>query len=174
MREMGMWCDNGAVSSLELDTDDTVKEVTEKTAEEDGEENAEIQSEDNNVKTAKRGAQRAWRVVRRHIREQRVEKRTATGSMNWDFLRQTLAAMTDLERTRQELYDKYLYRINWWTEDLTQCPERLRFRIAENYPPSGTLSTHEKRKAQRRKEETGASTDDEGAQKPGLRQKPIL
>ncbi len=88
-----------------------------------------------------RRAKRAWGLVRRHIEDVRVEKRKAAGSINWDFLRQTISAMSDMERARQDLYDKYLYKRNWWTEGLSQCPEHLRRKIIEETKPAEVEAT---------------------------------
>ena len=102
------------------------KDASEEEDDEDYEDDDDYFSEDSDpTKRRRRPALRAWGLMRRHIQEVRVEKRMATGSINWDFLRQTITALSDMEKARQELYEKYIYKPNWWADGLSRCPEHL-------------------------------------------------
>ena len=54
-----------------------------------------------------------------------MELKKKETAFNWSFLRQHIANMSDVERTRQEMYDKYLYNPTSWTEGLSHYPEHL-------------------------------------------------
>ena len=131
-----------SVSSLGRRRSTVIDEADEKDVnEEEDDEDYEDDDDDfisdylDHTKRRRRPALRAWGLMRRHIQEVRVEKRMATGSINWDFLRQTISALSDMERARQELYEKYIYKPNWWADGLSRCPEHL----IRKYQNSGPL-----------------------------------
>ena len=45
--------------------------------------------------------------------------------MGWNFLRHTIKQMTDMERARQELYEKYIDNPDDWIKGLRNAPEYL-------------------------------------------------
>ncbi len=104
-------------------------EEKEEDKEEDSDEESDLDDdlEDDEAQTRRRRrrALRAWALIKRNIQEMRMERRKSAGSINWDFLRQTITALTDMEKARQELYDKYIYKPNWWADGLSQCPDHL-------------------------------------------------
>ena len=104
-------------------------------SEEEEDDLGDVPGENDHENRRRRRASRAWGLIRRHIQEIRVERRMAAGSINWDFLRQTISALSDMERARQELYEKYIYKPNWWADGLTKCPEHL----VRKYRNSGPL-----------------------------------
>ena len=101
----------------------------------DADDDSFISEDAEHTKRRRHPALRAWGLMRRHIQEVRVEKRMASGSINWDFLKQTISALSDMEKARQELYEKYIYKPNWWADGLTRCPEHL----IRKYQNSGPL-----------------------------------
>ena len=79
---------------------------------------------DSNYNSAKRiKARRAWALVRRHIREQAMEKQNKS-SLQWSMLKQTLKNMSNMEAGRETLYKKYLdpQKPRVWTEGIKSIP----------------------------------------------------
>nr|KAG5688336.1 hypothetical protein BaRGS_027878 [Batillaria attramentaria] len=52
-------------------------------------------------------ARRGWRILRQHVHETWLSKRTSTAALSWSMLRQTLMGMSDMDRTRLDLYKRY-------------------------------------------------------------------
>ena len=73
----------------------------------------------------KQAARRGWQIIRRNIQEVAMERKKKK-SFNWSFLRQHIANMTDTEKARNDLYEKYIYKpSNWWTEGFVKFPSYL-------------------------------------------------
>jgi hypothetical protein len=53
------------------------------------------------------GAKRAWRVLKTHVKETGFEQRTTNVKMNWEALRHHVSGISDLDRARQDLYERY-------------------------------------------------------------------
>ncbi|KAH3693316.1 hypothetical protein DPMN_192720 [Dreissena polymorpha] len=53
--------------------------------------------------TAKRG----WTVLKRQVNENVMEQKTQTQKLNWLMLQHTLKQMSNMERARQDLYERY-------------------------------------------------------------------
>lgn len=53
------------------------------------------------------GAKRAWRVLKTHVKETGFEQRTTNVKMNWEALRHHVSGISDLDRARQDLYQRY-------------------------------------------------------------------
>ncbi len=101
------------------------KEEDEDDSEEESDLDDDLEDDEAQVRRRRRRALRAWALIKRNVQEMRMERRKSAGSINWDFLRQTITALTDMEKARQELYDKYIYKPNWWADGLSQCPDHL-------------------------------------------------
>ena len=52
-------------------------------------------------------AQRGWRILRRHVLDIVAQKKNSVASRNWSMLKQTVRGMSDMERTRIDLYKRY-------------------------------------------------------------------
>ena len=114
-----------STSTVVSKNNDALAEADESEEDEDDEDDEFLDGETEDERRRRRRAQRAWSLVRRHIQELRVERRMAVGGINWDFLRQTISAMSDMEKARHELYERYIYKPNWWADGLTRCPDNL-------------------------------------------------
>ena len=84
-------------------------------------------------------AQRGWRVVKKCVDDQRSHNaRTKTayggdGTISWRMLKRTVEKLTEAEKSRRELYDKYLYNRNRnaWADGLVNYPKFLLERAAK-------------------------------------------
>ena len=70
-------------------------------------------------------ARRAWARIRRYIQEQAMKNRNQKSKLQWSMLKQTLSHMNNMQQARADLYDRYLYRPESWTEGLTKIPENI-------------------------------------------------
>ncbi|CAL1526915.1 unnamed protein product [Lymnaea stagnalis] len=52
-------------------------------------------------------AERGWRILRSHVRVLTAERRKRRSKQSWDLLRYTVKGMTNMERTRLDLYQRY-------------------------------------------------------------------
>lgn len=52
-------------------------------------------------------AKRGWRMLKRQVNENVMEQKTQSTKLNWTMLQHTLKQMTNVERTRQDLYERY-------------------------------------------------------------------
>ncbi|XP_041359481.1 uncharacterized protein LOC121375871 [Gigantopelta aegis] len=52
-------------------------------------------------------AQRGWRILRRHVQDMVAQKKNSAASLNWSMLKQTMRGMSDMEKTRIDLYKRY-------------------------------------------------------------------
>ena len=76
-------------------------------------------------RVTKLAAQRGWSLIRRTIDDIAKERKNADASFNWSFLRQHLMHMSDMQRARQELYERYIYKPNTWVDGLSEFPAHL-------------------------------------------------
>ena len=77
-------------------------------ADEPDAESEEVQpanDEENNLN--KVFAKRGWKVLKRQVNETVLENKTASTKMQWSILKQTVKQMTNVEKTRQDLYERY-------------------------------------------------------------------
>ncbi|KAK2180544.1 hypothetical protein NP493_439g05022 [Ridgeia piscesae] len=79
------------------------------------------------VDGGKRRVARGWSIMRRGLHEQLLEHRKAHTAVGWNLLQHTLDQMTDAERARQTLYERYLYDPdpNSWASGLVNYPQFL-------------------------------------------------
>ena len=73
---------------------------------------------------AKMTARRGWMRIR-HTLDNIAKERKNDASLSWSFLRQHLFHMSDMERARQELYQRYIYKPNTWADGLKEYPYHL-------------------------------------------------
>lgn len=74
------------------------------------------------------GARRAWGRLRLHITETAMKNNSKESILGWRFLRLAVSSLSNLEKTRKELYERYLEKPESWTDALVNCPDHLRFR----------------------------------------------
>lgn len=69
-------------------------------------------------------ARRAWALIRRHIREEAMNKKQNKSNLQWGMLQQTLKNMKNMDAARGDLYNKYLNPSNprGWTEGIKSIP----------------------------------------------------
>ncbi|KAK6180206.1 hypothetical protein SNE40_012398 [Patella caerulea] len=58
-------------------------------------------------KTTIENARRGWGILRRHVQEKVAENRNKASNLQWTMLGQTLRGMSNAERTRMDLYQRY-------------------------------------------------------------------
>lgn len=73
-------------------------------------------------------AKRGWTLVRRAVQEIKMERQTQA-DLQWSFLKQTITNMTDMEKSRQEMYKKYIYKPNTWGEGIENFEEKLKIAV---------------------------------------------
>lgn len=52
-------------------------------------------------------AKRGWRILRQYVHDLAAEKRMSKSSLTWNMLTHTIRGLSNMERTRYELYQKY-------------------------------------------------------------------
>ena len=52
-------------------------------------------------------AQRGWKVLKRQVNETALENKTTNTKLQWSMLKQTVKQMTNMDKTRQDLYERY-------------------------------------------------------------------
>lgn len=87
----------------------------------------------------KQAAKRAWAWVRRNVQEVSVAEKSKTSSLNWNVLHHTMANLSDMEQSRQDLYRRYLDKPNSWREGIQNFPTQL----LQKPPPARPVSVHE-------------------------------
>ena len=76
-----------------------------------------------------RDMSRGWKLLNMQVKEkQREKKKKKEGLCGWNLLSKTVTYLTNEQKARQELYDKYLNKPNSWAEGLVNYPEFLRER----------------------------------------------
>ena len=85
---------------------------------------------------------RCWAILRRHVKEM-IMKRRNQKNQGWNFLRHTIKQMTDMERAREELYEKYLHNPDQWIAGLINAPEYLLRRLARAEATKATRALEE-------------------------------
>lgn len=120
--------------SPEVVTEENIDEDTEEEADEAGNED-ESDPMDCSAKPGEcsltltaLGARRAWRRLRLHITETAMKNNSKESILGWRFLRLAVSSLSNLEKTRKELYERYLEKPESWTDALVNCPDHLRFR----------------------------------------------
>lgn len=53
------------------------------------------------------GAKRGWKLLKRHVNENIMEEHTKESKMNWSFLQHHVHNMSNAERARVDLYERY-------------------------------------------------------------------
>lgn len=103
-------------------------EITEAETVQDEEDDKEEEDEDElrRREALRRRALRGWALIRRHVSEMKMKKKGKQGALNWNMLRHAMANMSDMEKARETLYDKYIYNPHTWLAGLSLIPEHLR------------------------------------------------
>lgn len=57
--------------------------------------------------TTKVFAKRGWKILKRNVQDTAMENKLQTTKLNWAMLQHTVRQMTNVERTRQDLYERY-------------------------------------------------------------------
>lgn len=52
-------------------------------------------------------AKRGWKILKRQVQDNVIEHKSQATSLNWAMLSHTVRQMTNVERTRQDLYERY-------------------------------------------------------------------
>ncbi len=69
---------------------------------------------------------RGWKLLSRNFQEQHLEKKKqADVSTGWNLLIHAVKHMTDEEKARQVLYERYLNKTDFWAEGLVNYPQFL-------------------------------------------------
>ena len=78
-------------------------------------------------KSRRQAAHRAWGRLRGHVHTMMVERANQKSTVQWSILKQTLKNMSNMDRAREQLYERYLTpRVApGWTEGLSYCPEHI-------------------------------------------------
>jgi hypothetical protein len=85
-------------------------EEKEDPAEEDADDSDKEKQPETDIKdisSALGGAKRSWKLIKRSVNETALEKKTEKTKLNWDMLAHHAKGLTDLERARQDLYQRY-------------------------------------------------------------------
>lgn len=78
------------------------------------------------ISPLRQAALRGWQIIRRNIQEVAMENKKKNSSYSWTFLRQHISNMTDTEKARHELYQKYIYKPStWWSDGLVNFPAHI-------------------------------------------------
>ena len=84
----------------------------------DDDSDVEVIEEEEKMSPLRVTALRAWAKIRRNVHEVAMERRNTGAALNWSFLNQTIKRMTNMERGRQDLYEKYLKRPDDWKDGI--------------------------------------------------------
>ncbi|XP_060075038.1 uncharacterized protein LOC132554745 [Ylistrum balloti] len=60
-----------------------------------------------NIKSELKGAKRGWKLIRRNVNETALAEHTKESKLKWTMVRHHVTRMTDLEKARQDLYERY-------------------------------------------------------------------
>lgn len=115
--------ENTADQPMQLE--EVPEEVADFYSDEDSEDEPADSAETEATARRIRAAERGWAKIRRHVREQAMARKHTGAAMSWSFLRQTISNMTDMEKTRNDLYEKYLNKPNQWMEGFQNFPKEV-------------------------------------------------
>lgn len=98
------------------------------------------------------GAKRSWKLIKRSVNETAMEKNTEKTKLNWDMLAHHAKGLTDLERARQDLYQRYGLLPMLHTDGSYECrnimwSERA-IRLNMTNPVQYNIIPYDKRRAQ--------------------------
>lgn len=74
---------------------------------------------------AKVYAKRGWKILKREVNETAMEQKIQSTKMNWTMLQHTLKQMSNVERTRQDLYERYGIVPTVLPDGTTVCENRM-------------------------------------------------
>ena len=94
------------------------------------------------LKTAKKTPpgpkSRGWKILRNYLQEMHLEKQKTMNMGGWNFLTKTMKSLSNQEQARQDLYERYLYKPNAWTEGFSTLPPILQDRMKARDNPGGS------------------------------------
>lgn len=74
---------------------------------------------------AKVAAKRGWKIVKRDVNETTMEQNTQSTKLNWTMLQHTLKQMSNVSKTRQDLYERYGILPTRLPDGSTVCENRM-------------------------------------------------
>ncbi|XP_045157465.2 uncharacterized protein LOC123523823 [Mercenaria mercenaria] len=74
---------------------------------------------------AKTFAKRGWKILKREVNETAMEQKIQSTKLNWTMLQHTLKQMSNVERTRQDLYERYGIVPTTLPDGTTVCENRM-------------------------------------------------
>ncbi|WAR23111.1 hypothetical protein MAR_036780 [Mya arenaria] len=72
-----------------------------------GEDEPDMSSHGEPESVTKVFAKRGWKMLKRQVNENAMEHHTQSTKLNWVMLQHTVKQMTNTEKTRQDLYERY-------------------------------------------------------------------
>jgi hypothetical protein len=70
-------------------------------------------------------AKRGWKILKREVNETAMEQKIQSTKLNWTMLQHTLKQMSNVERTRQDLYERYGIVPTTLPDGTTVCENRM-------------------------------------------------
>lgn len=70
-------------------------------------------------------AKRGWKILKREVNETTMEQKIQSTKLNWTMLQHTLKQMSNVERTRQDLYERYGIVPVTLPDGTTVCENRM-------------------------------------------------
>ncbi|XP_062578615.1 uncharacterized protein LOC134240533 [Saccostrea cucullata] len=122
------------------------------------------------ITSALGGAKRSWKLIKRNVNETALEKKTEKTKLNWDMLAHHAKGLTDLERSRQDLYQRYGLLPMLHKDGSYECrnimwSERA-IRLNMTNPIQYNVITYDKRRAQSAKPRSKKPTPKVTIQRP--------
>ena len=91
-------------------------------------------------KTTRFASRRGWNMIKRTVMEIQTASKTGEAALSWKFLCTTISNMADMQRGREDLYQKYIYEPNSWMEGFTDNPARVLRNVNHRSPAkTGTV-----------------------------------
>ena len=117
--------------------DETDSKTNESESEDELQEEITRETREKELVSSIGGAKRSWRVLKTHVKENAVEHRTTSVKMNWEAIRHHVSGITDLDKARKDLYQRYGFLPTVQEDGSKVCKNvmwlnRTRARIMEN------------------------------------------
>ncbi|XP_061192727.1 uncharacterized protein LOC133200928 [Saccostrea echinata] len=160
---------SGAAARMFVNATKPKEDITsEETQEIDEEEKPETGMKE--ITSALGGAKRSWKLIKRNVNETAMEKKTEKTKLNWDMLAHHAKGLTDLERSRQDLYQRYGLLPMLHKDGSYECrnimwSERA-IRLNMTNPIQYNVITYDKRRAQSAKPRSKKPTPKLTIQRP--------
>ena len=66
---------------------------------------------------------KAWRLLSQRVKEKALEENRNKSMGGWNLIALTVKRLSDTEKARQDLYEKYIYKQDAWTEGFVNYPK---------------------------------------------------